>query len=104
MFDVRAEATRIAEVIRANGCSVELSHSTNDVGLSSYVYATAGAGKFWAKFGVRVSDHAVSSSRYHREALDIQHHIMAVATDAQIARIADMARRALAHVEKKNRG
>jgi hypothetical protein len=96
-FDVKKTADWIADKIRAEGCSVYVNHSLNRFGeRSSYIYALVWEGIKYETFGVRVSDHAVSSNRRRRDHHLIQHHIVNEVKDEDIQKIVEVARKCAA--------
>ncbi|MDQ0507441.1 hypothetical protein [Xanthobacter agilis] len=99
MTDIRTIAEQIAATLRAEGVTVTVEHSTNSVGHSSYIFAAATNGKRFARFGARVSDHAVGSTRYEADQGRVQHYAQ-IGDDmaAFEAKLSDIARRATLHV------
>lgn len=99
MTDIRITAEEIAAALRDTGVSVSVEHSTNSVGCSSYIFVAVSNGRRYCHFGARISDHAVSSSRFEADHGRIQHY--AHAGDdmgAFLDRLVAVAARAKAHV------
>lgn len=93
-------ADALAAALRAAGMEVKNEAVRTHAGVSCYVRAFAVRGRFWARFGVRISDHSVGVRRFHHDP-DVQHFLGPSAGVKDIDRLVALARSCVAELDAK---